>query len=249
MRPAPPHAGDAPGLALRGPGSPSARAEPPPLRRDGVAPCPRAARNAVPRTLRARIGSDRGYPGRGPSGVPRTGAPGVLAPLACRGAVRRALGRRGARQRWLRVRGHIEAPAVGRRRGVPPRSGAHGRPSPRPARPRPAPRPAPLPPPARPGRRRARRPRRASIDRELPVLRDELRPDYVYDPRTRGWYAQALPTAAAVRTKPYVFFTTREVGTTVAQRSVDGRSVGGVDMTLHEVSRHLPRSRVARVAR
>ena len=40
------------------------------------------------------------------------------------------------------------------------------------------------------------------LDRQLAVLRDELRPDYVYDPRTRGWYAQALPTAATVRTKP-----------------------------------------------
>src|SRR6266850_6874685 len=87
------------------------------------------------------------------------------------------------------------------------------------------------------------------LDRQLAVLRDELRPDYVYDPRTRGWYAQALPTAAAVRTKPYVFFTTREVGTTVAQRSVDGRSVVGVDITLHELSRHLARSRVTRSAR
>src|SRR6266850_8515042 len=159
-RPAPSQAGDARGLALRGPGSTSARAEPPPPRRDGVAPGPRAARNAVPRTLRARIGSDRGYPGRDPSGAPRTGAPGAPgapAPRACRGAVRRAPGRRGARQRWLRVRGHLETPAVGRRRGVPPRSGAHGRPSPGPARPRPAPRPAPLAPPAR-GDRQPRRP-------------------------------------------------------------------------------------------
>lgn len=87
------------------------------------------------------------------------------------------------------------------------------------------------------------------LDRQLAVLRDELRRDYVYDPRTRGWYAQALPTAAAVRTKPYVFFTTREVGTTVAQRSVDGRSVVGVDITLQELSRHLARSRVTRSAR
>ena len=61
-------------------------------------------------------------------------------------------------------------------------------------------------------------PRRGS----LAVLRDELRPDYRFDPRTRGWYQQALATAAPVRTSPYVFFTTREVGTTVAQRSVDG---------------------------
>lgn len=39
------------------------------------------------------------------------------------------------------------------------------------------------------------------LDRQLAVLSDELRPDYLYDPRARGWYAQALPTAAAVRSK------------------------------------------------
>ncbi len=87
------------------------------------------------------------------------------------------------------------------------------------------------------------------LDRQLAVLGDELRPDYVYDPRARGWYAQALTTAAAVRTRPYVFFTTREVGTTIAQRSVDGRSVVGVDITLQELSRHLARSRVTPSAR
>ena len=87
------------------------------------------------------------------------------------------------------------------------------------------------------------------LDRRLAVLRDELRPDYAFDPRTRGWYAQALPTAAAVRTRPYVFFTTREVGTTIAQRSADGRSVVGVDITLQELSRHLARSLVTPSAR
>jgi sigma-B regulation protein RsbU (phosphoserine phosphatase) len=87
------------------------------------------------------------------------------------------------------------------------------------------------------------------LDRQLATLSDEPRPDYVYDPRVRGWYAQALATAAAVRTKPYVFFTTREVGTTIAQRSVDGRSVVGVDITLQELSRHLARSRVTPSAR
>jgi anti-anti-sigma factor len=83
------------------------------------------------------------------------------------------------------------------------------------------------------------------LDRHLAVVRDEPRPDYRFDPRTREWYSQALATAAAVRTRPYVFFTTREVGTTVAQRSSDGGSVVGVDITLQELSRHLARSRVS----
>ena len=87
------------------------------------------------------------------------------------------------------------------------------------------------------------------LDAHLRVLRDEPRPDYDFDPRTRDWYRQALLSAAPVRTSPYVFFTTREVGTTLAQRSADGRSVVGVDITLQDLSRHLAQSRVTPSAR
>jgi sigma-B regulation protein RsbU (phosphoserine phosphatase) len=83
------------------------------------------------------------------------------------------------------------------------------------------------------------------LDARLRVVRDEPRPDYRFDPRTRGWYQQALPSAAAVRTPPYVFFTTREIGTTIAQRSANAGSVIGVDITLQTLSRQLARSRVS----
>jgi hypothetical protein len=52
-----------------------------------------------------------------------------------------------------------------------------------------------------------------------------------------------------VRTAPYVFFTTREVGTTLAQRSADRASVVGVDITLHDLSRQLARARLTPSAR
>ena len=87
------------------------------------------------------------------------------------------------------------------------------------------------------------------LDARLGVLADEPRPDYRFDPRTREWYRQALQSAAPVRTRPYVFFTTREVGTTLAQRSTDGGSVVGVDITLQDLSRHLAQSRVTPSAR
>jgi phosphoserine phosphatase RsbU/P len=82
------------------------------------------------------------------------------------------------------------------------------------------------------------------FDAELHRLRDEPRPDYRFDPRTREWYRRALRSAGPVRTPPYVFFTTREVGTTLAQRSADANSVVGVDITLRDLSRHLARSRI-----
>ena len=87
------------------------------------------------------------------------------------------------------------------------------------------------------------------LDARLGVLRDEPRPDYRFDPRTREWYRQALASAGPVRTAPYVFFTTREIGTTLARRSADGASVVGVDITLQDLSRHLAQSRVTPSAR
>jgi phosphoserine phosphatase RsbU/P len=81
------------------------------------------------------------------------------------------------------------------------------------------------------------------VDAKLGVLRNEPRPDYRFDPRTREWYRQGLGSPAVVQTSPYVFFTTREVGTTLAQRG-DGGVVVGADITLQELSRHLAQSRV-----
>jgi len=86
------------------------------------------------------------------------------------------------------------------------------------------------------------------VDKALQVLRDEARPDYRFDPRTRDWYKEATATALPVRTSPYVFFTTREVGTTLAQRGTHG-SVVGIDITLRDLSLGLARSRVTPSAR
>ena len=82
------------------------------------------------------------------------------------------------------------------------------------------------------------------LDSQLAAVADEPRPEYRFDPRTREWYRRGLEAPAAVLTRPYVFFTTREVGTTMAQRSPDGGAVVGADITLRELSRHLARSRV-----
>jgi sigma-B regulation protein RsbU (phosphoserine phosphatase) len=82
------------------------------------------------------------------------------------------------------------------------------------------------------------------LDATLSVIKDEPRPDYRFDPRARGWYLQAQATGAPVRTSPYVFFTTREVGTTLAQRSADGAAVIGADITLRTLSRELSGTRV-----
>ena len=82
------------------------------------------------------------------------------------------------------------------------------------------------------------------VNAQLGVIRNEPRPNYRYDPRTREWYRRAMASDALVRTDPYIFFTTREVGTTLAKRTPSGSAVVGVDITLQTLSRHLAESRV-----
>ena len=82
------------------------------------------------------------------------------------------------------------------------------------------------------------------LDGQLAVIQDEPRPAYRFDPRTREWYRQAMSSATLIRTNPYVFFTTREIGTTLARRSGIDATVVGADITLQDLSRHLAQSRV-----
>ncbi|MDN6859294.1 HD domain-containing phosphohydrolase [Pseudomonas sp. CAN2814] len=72
-------------------------------------------------------------------------------------------------------------------------------------------------------------------DSELRLLRVEDRPDYQYDPRPRPWYTEARNTSRTVLTQPYVFFTTREIGLTLAHRSVDGAAVIGMDASVNDL--------------
>jgi HD-GYP domain-containing protein (c-di-GMP phosphodiesterase class II) len=77
------------------------------------------------------------------------------------------------------------------------------------------------------------------LDRALSTVERRDVPDYVFDPRTRDWYQQALATSHQVKTAPYVFFSTGEVGVTFARRSDGGDSVVGADLTLGDLSRAL----------
>jgi HD-GYP domain-containing protein (c-di-GMP phosphodiesterase class II) len=74
------------------------------------------------------------------------------------------------------------------------------------------------------------------FDMHLRILEDRAMPEYNFDPRGRPWYAQAMQGADMAVTVPYLFFTTREIGTTFARRSADGTAVAGVDLTLDTLS-------------
>jgi HD-GYP domain-containing protein (c-di-GMP phosphodiesterase class II)/HAMP domain-containing protein len=77
------------------------------------------------------------------------------------------------------------------------------------------------------------------LDNTLATVERREVPDYVFDPRTRGWYQQALATSQQVKTAPYVFFSTGEAGVTFARRVDGGDAVVGADLTLRDLSRTL----------
>ena len=67
---------------------------------------------------------------------------------------------------------------------------------------------------------------------DLTILGADTRPDSGFDPRAREWYRAAMRVDRQVRTDPYVFFTTREPGITLARASASRRAVVGADVTL-----------------
>ncbi len=80
-----------------------------------------------------------------------------------------------------------------------------------------------------------------AYEANLRELTDVTPDDYSFDPRNRPWYAKATLSTGLVRTAPYTFFSTGNIGLTVAQRSEN--SVAGADITLASISQALERSR------
>lgn len=64
-----------------------------------------------------------------------------------------------------------------------------------------------------------------------------------YDPRTRPWYQSAIDSGRQITTEPYVFFSSRDVGTTLARITRD-RTVMGADVTLADLSASLARHKI-----
>ncbi len=80
----------------------------------------------------------------------------------------------------------------------------------------------------------------------LEVLRQEDKPDYPadYDPRARKWFTDAFAATSAILTPPYLFFSNRKVGMTLAIRSNLGFGVVGADIELDTLGESLARQKV-----
>ena len=83
------------------------------------------------------------------------------------------------------------------------------------------------------------------LDQTLTRLHSEERPAYAqsYDPRVRHWYRTALATEGQITTPPYLFFTTGEVGTTIANQAGRSDAVVGADITLKTLDQALAQQR------
>jgi HD-GYP domain-containing protein (c-di-GMP phosphodiesterase class II) len=73
------------------------------------------------------------------------------------------------------------------------------------------------------------------FDQHLALIDREDNPDETFDPRTRAWFSSARSNEDQITTEPYVFFSTHDVGTTLARRS-GANAVMGADLTLAELS-------------
>jgi hypothetical protein len=75
------------------------------------------------------------------------------------------------------------------------------------------------------------------------IVKSEQDPADTYDPRERGWYRSAVERRGRVWTEPYIFFTSRKPGITLASAIIgkDGatEAVLGVDMEISEISQYL----------
>jgi HD-GYP domain-containing protein (c-di-GMP phosphodiesterase class II) len=73
------------------------------------------------------------------------------------------------------------------------------------------------------------------FDQDLTLVNRRDNPDDTYDPRTRAWFTNARSDDDQITTEPYIFFSTHNIGTTLARRSSDN-AVMGADLTLAELS-------------
>ncbi len=76
------------------------------------------------------------------------------------------------------------------------------------------------------------------LDENLRIIEARMAADEGYDPRQRPWYAAASKAEQRLITTPYLFFSTREFGTTLA-RANGSVAVFGADLTLDRLSETL----------
>jgi HD-GYP domain-containing protein (c-di-GMP phosphodiesterase class II)/HAMP domain-containing protein len=74
------------------------------------------------------------------------------------------------------------------------------------------------------------------FDADRKLLDVRFMPNYNFDPRTRPWFQSAFKQQGTILTEPYLFFTTRSVGITLASKSTDGAVIVALDLTISSLA-------------
>ncbi|WP_300724386.1 HD domain-containing phosphohydrolase [Pseudomonas sp.] len=78
------------------------------------------------------------------------------------------------------------------------------------------------------------------FDDSLTLLEQRSNQNEPYDPRDRSWFIPSHGNIDQTTTRPYLFFSTQEAGTTLSKRS-SSKAVIGADLTLSQLSNTLAR--------
>lgn len=81
------------------------------------------------------------------------------------------------------------------------------------------------------------------LDESLALIEQREAPDETYDPRKREWFTGTGAHSNENTTAPYLFFSTRQVGSTLTRRSSD-TTIIGADLTLSQLSKTLAKHQV-----
>ncbi|SEN07662.1 HD-GYP domain, c-di-GMP phosphodiesterase class II (or its inactivated variant) [Pseudomonas sp. ok272] len=80
-------------------------------------------------------------------------------------------------------------------------------------------------------------------DPSLALLERRENPDEAYDPRIRAWFGKASRNTDQITTEPYIFFSTHNIGTTLARHG-SPNTVIAADLTLAQLSATLAEHQV-----
>lgn len=83
------------------------------------------------------------------------------------------------------------------------------------------------------------------MDKGYSVLSSDDRQNNGFDPRVRPWFNVAMKSDKPIRTPPYVYAETNNIGITIAKRTSSGNGVIGGDLTLQTLSEALAVKRLS----
>jgi len=73
-------------------------------------------------------------------------------------------------------------------------------------------------------------------DKQLTLLESTDYEDTDFDPRSRNWYQQASESKNLISTGFFNYYGTKEIGTTYARQTINGKGVVGIDLSINKIA-------------